>query len=1579
MTLEAKSSSQHPLLSLDDQAAREFSTARAHDRSLNATSANPPATLKSPSSSLPSANSALPAAAIPRTQQQFAHKRKAEPSGDTVRLATQLVERQNGFEIGRYGLTAATVVRDQSFVGAGSQVSSPTSSSSSSDPAYLAKPPIPRPAHTWKPPENGGFVRPTLDQRPEKRPAGQGDIDSASRPPIKKHRRLPPPGKIDLGHIHPPRNPAELRVTDGVSPLFFSSSARHMTGRPPSFSTTEPTVAMLNRLRDEQSIVKTVKLAKGTASTASPARGHSMSTPTSAGSETLSSKSGDQRHVPAELRDLQGWSVLDLLEADERPTFIVDLANAANQETGLLKIVYKNASLRAAQELHELISQNADVSLDFSKFKSWVVSFVKDNRARSVSLPSFSYGGICWTCSTLGGRFRFISGSNSAVSITPTTPAPPARAGSALDDQQSHRNAPPGDFMPPSRDRALSESDYFGDADPNQNALLGRRAHSEPRTTDDMRPDTPVIPTREEIDEDIESDLTSTFDWTRIVDTSGNWPLCPVEFPLLSHSFLLDCPRLPGQSLLSSKPNPRNGVPFTNLLLMLMMLLGMPPHLQFARSINWEATPLGSIDEWPGDLRTMSNMVMGSPHPAAMYWGPEYTAIYNDAYIDLAGNKHPKLMGQSYTEAWAEIWDEIKPVFDAAWHSGQAMMKHDDRLFISRNGFLEETFFNWSIVPMVGSDGSVVALYNPAFENTRRKVNERRMLTLREVGERTSLARDVKQFWKQVHKGLEYNQYDIPFALIYSIQEDSESDTTSMHSGSVVNPPSIYLEGTLGVPAGHHCAIPSIDLKTSDEGFAAYMRMSMSQPSVPIVLSKDNGTLPQSLIDGIQWRGFGDPSRTVVVFPIYPTTGDSVVGFIVLGVNPRRPYNDDYRLFISLLSRQLATSMASVVLFEEEIKRGQQAARIAALDRQQLSQQLRLRTQEAVESEYKFTRMAEFAPVGIFIANAQGHINFCNDSWWEISRHPRTVNSIKTWMDSIIPEDRLVVKAAWRKLLDEKLSITQEFRFKAAREAEGHPIETWALMSAYPEKDASGSVKAIFGCITDISQQKWAEAFQKQRREEAMELKRQQENFIDMTSHEMRNPLSALCQCADEIIGSILTYRRTDPELAERLNAMLDTCLEAANTISLCANHQKRIVDDVLTLSRLDSRMIEVTPTVARPLEVIQTSLKMFDAELASNNIKAELKIDSSYFQMGINYARLDPARLQQVLINLLTNAIKFTHKQEQRSIVVTLGASKDVSQAQVAGIEFFEGESEVKEDITDRMDWGDGEKFNLHISVADTGTGLTDEERAMLFQRFRQTSPRTHVEYGGSGLGLFISRMLTELQGGQIGVLSEKGVGSTFAFYIRSRKCAEPQPASPSVQKDGMDFVTMATAVHPVIDPTTVDVLVVEDNEVNQKVLGRLLKRFGFRAHLANHGGEAIEKLQRSRHWDHQIAAVEGYDPVVWGENEEMINVSIILMDLEMPIMDGTTCARKIRELEKLGILTTRLPIIAVTAYVRPEQIGDAKASGMDDIVSKPFRAHELTPKITSLLVNPPSGDTPHSPMSLASPGSEIIIPGTL
>ncbi len=134
----------------------------------------------------------------------------------------------------------------------------------------------------------------------------------------------------------------------------------------------------------------------------------------------------------------------------------------------------------------------------------------------------------------------------------------------------------------------------------------------------------------------------------------------------------------------------------------------MPAHIRFARSIDWAATSLGPIENWSSDLRQMCNLIMASPHPAAMYWGEDLIAIYNEAYILLAGQKHPTLMGRSYSDAWAEIWNDVKDVFANAKITGEATMKDDDCLFMERNEFLEETYFSWSIIPMVGADGSVM-------------------------------------------------------------------------------------------------------------------------------------------------------------------------------------------------------------------------------------------------------------------------------------------------------------------------------------------------------------------------------------------------------------------------------------------------------------------------------------------------------------------------------------------------------------------------------------------------------------------------------------------------------------------------------------------------------------------------------------------------------------------------------------------------------------------------------------------------------------------------------------------------------
>lgn len=604
-----------------------------------------------------------------------------------------------------------------------------------------------------------------------------------------------------------------------------------------------------------------------------------------------------------------------------------------------------------------------------------------------------------------------------------------------------------------------------------------------------------------------------------------------------------------------------------------------------------------------------------------------------------------------------------------------------------------------------------------------------------------------------------------------------------------------------------------------------------------------------------------------------------------------------------------------------------------------------------------------------------------NEMWYRISGLPRDASTFTEWMQSIRDEDRPGTESAWRRLVDGKIAVTHEFRFKGSRELiDGHCVDVWALMSAYPERDETGELKSIFGCITDISQQKWAESFQKQRRIEAVEMKRQQENFIDITSHEMRNPLSAILQCADEISSGLSQYRYGEPSTQGPgvMDALVDSCVEAANIISLCANHQKRIVDDILTLSKLDSNLLLVTPVDVQPVAVVNDVLKMFETELSSNGVDAKLTIEQSYQDLAVDWVKVDPSRLRQVLINLMTNAIKFTQGRPKRSIVIRLGASRDVVEED--GLSYIPPRQPNQEDFTDEADWADGDKIHLHFAITDTGPGLDHEEKRILFQRFSQASPRTHVQYGGSGLGLFICRTLTELQGGQIAVQSEKGQGSTFAFYIKGRKSDHPPASSPGRTPSPRDTLplpspipltpmeempsptcpaTPANEAGPPLPPPpprspmsqpgscNLDILIVEDNLVNQKVLNRQLQRSGSNTYVANHGGEALAELKRSRFWRKRDgpdgAAAEsqvnssGLSPPATdgvsedsGDQDNNRNISVILMDLEMPVMDGISCTREIRRLEAEGAITHHIPIIAVTAYARPEQVENAKAAGV-------------------------------------------------
>ncbi|KAF4631913.1 hypothetical protein G7Y89_g6216 [Cudoniella acicularis] len=1158
----------------------------------------------------------------------------------------------------------------------------------------------------------------------------------------------------------------------------------------------------------------------------------------------------------------QAFSALgacDLLELDPRPTFVLNIQSIT---TGSFEPIFANKALRSDSilvgSLRRVFRLDSQEQIDsLPEFRLWLGSIP------SRISKSFSHSGFTWSGFIVQDIFLVISGSqHTEFVITPAPKQPDALE--PYDASSLNHNVP--------------------------RRLANIRTSSHGSTTSDTAPSPTFI-------------TPGTPDWTAAQPVGD-----------------------------------------------------LSQHVIFARSINWAVTPLGDMSTWSPEFRQIANLLMANPHPAALFWGDELTVMYNKAYADtIAGNKHPKLMGAGFTTASAfqEIWDFVGPIFQEVQKTGLSVAVTEQMLPIGRHGFDEETFFTWSLTPLYGGTSNILGLYNAPFETTRQTRAARATQTLLKIGQETALAQNISEFWPNILKALEDNGFDFPFAVLYSVLDDVDGneEDSSMSSDSYHEMKTCILEGSLGVPPGHPAAPTRLHLTRAQGGFLPSFRVAM-QTREPKLLEAKDGSLTESLLEGIEWRGYGDPCHEAIVCPIRSTNGENVMGFLVIGVNPHRRFDEDYQSFIQLLDRQLATSLASVTLFEAERRRGQSAAEAAAKERSRLSEEL------AVQRS-RLQRMAEISPVGMFSTDPQGCLLEANDRWYDITGHPRDTNDAMAWLLTIHEKSVETMENGWKRLAVDLMPWSAELRLTKSLydHGTGEELENWVLAASQPEFSTDGKLKSIMGTITDISLQKRsadmramlseqlllreqeAKDLQKKQLEEAEENRRSQNNFIDITSHEMRNPLSAILQCADSISTSLKEALK-EQTFDANTTSVFQGSIENAETILLCAQHQKSIVDDILTISKLDSNLLLITPMPVQPVDIVRKALKMFVAECQMAKIQMNFHVEESWQRLDIKTVMLDSSRLLQVMVNLMTNAIKFTRSEKRRTIDVSLSAYLEPPNGGPTGFQYFPTKK-ARSDVTAGEDWGRGIIVYIRFEVKDSGCGLTEEEMKTLFTRFAQASPKTHVKYGGSGLGLFISRQLTELQGGEIGVASKAGEGSTFAFYIKARR-TEPQESVAIDAKANADLqsstrvatdvsVTGGVAAQyvtgtlsPVLrstvsadtDPKHWHVLIVEDNLVNQRVLAQGIRKLGCTVLVANHGGEALDRIKDSKYYK--------------GGRNEGQELTVVLIDLEMPVMDGLTCVRKIRELEKDGMVDKHLPIIAVTANARGEQIVAAKNSGM-------------------------------------------------
>jgi PAS domain S-box-containing protein len=356
-------------------------------------------------------------------------------------------------------------------------------------------------------------------------------------------------------------------------------------------------------------------------------------------------------------------------------------------------------------------------------------------------------------------------------------------------------------------------------------------------------------------------------------------------------------------------------------------------------------------------------------------------------------------------------------------------------------------------------------------------------------------------------------------------------------------------------------------------------------------------------------------------------------------------------------------------------------------------------------------------------------------------------------------------------------------------------------------------------------------------------------DFLANMTHELRTPLTA-------IIGFAEVLRRSR-DLNKTATRHVGHILDASNTLL-------SVVNDVLDFSRLEAGGLELDPGPFDPAAMASSCAALVEERAVAKGLKVEVRVASNVAPMS-----LDGPRLSQVLLNFLSNAVKFT---AHGAITVAL---------------------------TQMID---GEEAVLRGEVIDTGIGIAAENREAIFDRFSQADAAVSRRFGGTGLGLAISRRIIDRMDGRIGVDTVEGEGSTFWFEVRGPLAelptAEAEEASP-------------------LDPDAgVRLLLVEDNAVNRELIRTMLEPFGIGVETANDGVAGVEAMRQGQ-------------------------FDLVLMDVQMPVMDGLTATREIRAME--GARGAATPIVAMTANVLPEQIANCLAAGMDDHLGKPINPTKL------------------------------------
>lgn len=420
-------------------------------------------------------------------------------------------------------------------------------------------------------------------------------------------------------------------------------------------------------------------------------------------------------------------------------------------------------------------------------------------------------------------------------------------------------------------------------------------------------------------------------------------------------------------------------------------------------------------------------------------------------------------------------------------------------------------------------------------------------------------------------------------------------------------------------------------------------------------------------------------------------------------------------------------------------------------------------------------------------------------------------------------------------------------------------------------RDEIGILATSFNEMTDklehnIRDLKETEEKLKEEKKKAESSEKVKQLFLANMSHEIRTPMNG-------ILGFARLLQESN--IDEEQRKYIDIILQSGDNLLV-------IINDILDFSKIEAGKVVFEIMPFHLLDSINSTIDLQAAKAEQKNIKLNVQIDQKLPVM----VQGDTVRLNQILLNLISNAIKFTEAGEVNVSV-----------------------TEVKQTMKDVV---------IQFSVKDTGIGIPYEQQHKIFEIFEQATTDTGRKFGGTGLGLSIVKQLVELQGGKISLKSKPGEGSEFTFRLRFLKDITSEQTADARQP---------VAPKPFVEGIKIGkgkrILVVEDNPINSLLVLKVLKRQGYETDVAENGKIALDKYHTN-------------------------NYDMILMDLQMPEMDGYEATIKIRRSDTGN---SNIPIIAMTAHTIKGEYERCMEIGMNNFISKPFRADDLYEKIDSLI----------------------------